>query len=109
MACGKNDFPQWPIERSPQKALHGPSGAQLTHYGKKTVKFRHVEIDTTVQITFEVFDIVRPIISVSKLNERGYLAVMDGEKNSFIQKKKPQGGRTHLRLGLMAKAGLFFL
>ena len=102
--CGPQHFPDYPIVPSERLALCGPSGKPLQHYGQKEVSFV-AEDGQNVNIKFDVANVVRPIVSVGKLQQDGKEAVLG--KESYI--KECRGRRGVRRLGLFTIAALFFL
>ena len=64
--CGPQQFLDYPIVPSERLALHEPSGKPLKHYGQKEVSFV-AEDGWNVNIKFDVANVVRPIVSVGKL------------------------------------------
>ena len=102
--CGPQHFPDYPIVSSERLALYEPSGKPLKHYGQKEVRFV-AEDGQNVNIKFDVANVVRPIVSVGKLQQDGKEVVLG--KKSHI--KECRGRRGVRRLGLFTIAALFFL
>ena len=102
--CGPQHFPDYPIVPSERLVLHEPSGKPLMHYGQKEVSFV-AEDGQNVNIKFDVANVVRPIVSVGKLQQGGKEVVLG--KKSYIQECR--GRRGVRRLGLFSIAALFFL
>ena len=102
--CGPQHFPKSPIVPSERLSLYEPSGKPLMHYGQKEVKFV-AEDGQNVQIKFDVANVVRPIVSVGKLQQGGKEVVLG--RKSYIQERR--GRRGVRRLGLFNIAALFFL
>ena len=102
--CGPQHFPESPIVPSERLSLYEPSGKPLMHYGQKEVKFV-AEDGQNVQIKFDVANVVRPIVSVGKLQQGGKEVVLGWK--SYIQERR--GRRGVRRLGLFNVAALFFL
>ena len=104
--CGPNDFPHVQIEPSPEyHHYRSANGSSLRHYGFKTVHFT-TDHDENVKIKFEVLDVTRPILSVSRLREHGHRVSF--EDDCYIQHKASPGCPAR-RLGLVPRMGLFFL
>ena len=101
--CGPQHFPDYPIVPSESLALNCASGNPLKHYGQKEVSFV-AEDGQNVNIKFHIANVVRPIVSVGKLQD-GKEVVLG--KNSYI--KECRGRRGVRRLGLFTVAALFFL
>ena len=68
--CGPTDFPDSPIQEGPRMKLRTASGQELKYYGIKVVKLKTMHGEE-MQITFTVVDVVRPLLSVSKVNQQG--------------------------------------
>lgn len=102
--CGRQHFAEVPIRPSKEPRLLSASGASLTHVGQKDVRFRCGEREAGV--TFEVVNVVRPILSVSRLVEQGF-AVVVGAGEARLQWREPAG--TTLSVPLRQRAGLYFL
>ena len=102
--CGPQHFPESPIVPSERLSLYEPSGQPLTHYGQKEVKFWS-EDGQRVKIKFDVANVVRPIVSVGKLQKGGKEVILG--RKSYI--KERCGRRGVRRLGLFKTAALFFL
>ena len=102
--CGTQHFPDYPIVPSERLALYEPSGKPLMHYGQRKLSFV-AEDGQKVNIKFDVANVVRPIVSVGKLQQDGKEVVLG--KKSYIQECR--GRRGVRRLGLFSIAALFFL
>ena len=102
--CGPQHFPESPIVPSERLSLCEPSGKPLMHYGQKEVKFV-AEDGQKVKIKFDVANVVRPIVSVGKLQQGGKEVVLG--RKSYIKERR--GRRGVRRLGLFTIAALFFL
>ena len=89
---------------SERLSLYEPSGKPLVHYGQKEVEFV-AEDGQNVKIKFDVPNVVRPIVSVGKLQQGGREVVLG--RKSYI--KERLGRRGVRRLGLFKTAALFFL
>ena len=104
--CGPKDFPHVQIEPSPvYQHYRSANGNPLKHYGFKTVHFK-TDYDESIKIKFEVLDVTRPILSVSRLREHGHRVSFDDD--CYIQHKALPGCPAR-RLGLVPRMGLFFL
>ena len=66
--CGPQHFPESPTVPSERLSLYEPSGKPLMHYGQKEVEFV-AEDGQKVKIKFDVANVVRPIVSVGKLQQ----------------------------------------
>ena len=74
----------WPVTWTREEELERPaeginrfrnaSGAEMRHYGQKTVKFRVPGDDSgrVKAITFQVTDVVKPLVSVSRVAQMGH-------------------------------------
>ena len=102
--CGPQHFPDYPIVPSERLTLYEPSGKSLMHYGQKEVSFV-AEDGQNVTIKFDVANVVRPIVSVGKLQQGGKEVVLG--KKSYVKERR--GRRGVRRLGLFTIAALFFL
>ena len=81
-----------------------PSGKPLRHHGQKDVNFV-AEDGQKVTIKFDVANVVRPIVSVGKLQKGGKEVIL-GKKNCIKERRGRRGVR---RLGLFTIAALFLL
>ena len=97
--CGPQHFPDYPIVPSERLALYEPSGKPLKHYGQKEVSFV-AEDGQNATIKFDVANVVRPIVSVGKLQQHGKEVVL-GKKIYIKECRGRQGVR---RLGLFTVA-----
>ena len=68
--CEPQHFPDYPIVPSERLVLYEPSGQPLKHYGQKEMRFV-AEDGQGVNIRFDVANVVRPIVSVGKLQQDG--------------------------------------
>ena len=102
--CGPQNVPDYPMVPSERLAFCEPSGKPLQHYGQKEVSFV-TEDGQSVNIKFEVANVVLPIVSVGNLQHGGKEVVLG--KKSYI--KECRGRRGVRRLGLFTIAALFFL
>ena len=66
-------------------SLYEPSGKPLMHYGQKEVKFV-AEDGQKVMIKFDVANVVRPIVSVGKLQQGGKEVVLG--RKSYIKERR---------------------
>ena len=89
-----------------QRRIRASNGSLLRHYGYKTVRFK--KHDETVQVTFTVLDVVRPILSTSDMIAKSGIVSHFSGNGSYMEKYSHRQ-RKHLRLGLIARLGLFFL
>ena len=90
--CGPQHFPDSPIVPSERLQLYEPSGKPLMHYGQKEVQFV-AEDGQRVNIKFDVANVVRPIMSVGKLQQTGKEIVLG--RKCYIQERC---GRRGVRL-----------
>ena len=67
--CGPHDFTHAALKNGPRPALKTATGEQLKHYGTRTVDFRRQGEE--LRVGFTVVDVKRPILSVSRLMDRG--------------------------------------
>ena len=102
--CDPQHFPDYPMVPSECLTLCEPTGKPLRHYGQKDVNF-FAEDGQKVTIKFDVANVVRPIVSVGKLQKSGKEVVLG--KKSYIKERR--GRRRVRRLGLFTIAALFFL
>ena len=104
--CGPTDFPDVPIQEGARMKLRTASGQELKHYGTKTVQLKTMQGEK-MSITFTVVDVVRPLLSVSKVNALGTDAHFSKDaRKCYLERATAKGPR---RLGLLPKFGLFFL
>lgn len=100
--CGPQDFPDVPTEeRGTPARLRSAEGRLLKWYGQKRVSFETQ--GEKMQVTFDVVDVVRPILSVARMTDHGNEVTL-GRNGGEVRR----GGRAK-RLGLPRRAGLFFL
>ena len=98
--CGPHDFTHAALKNGPRPALKTATGELLEHYGIRTVDFRCQGEE--LRVSFTVVDVKRPILSVSRLMDRGI--------ETFIQ-----AGKQFLRrfdgatVELTRRGGLFVL
>ena len=98
--CGPHDFTHAALKNGPRPALKTAIGELLKHYGTRTVDFWCQGEE--LRVGFTVVDVKRPILSVSRLMDRGI--------ETFIQ-----AGRQFLRrfdgatVELTRRGGLFVL
>ena len=76
--CGPHDFTHAALKSGPRPALKTGIGELLKHYGTRTVDFR-CQCEE-LRVGFTVVDVKRPILSVSRLTDRGI--------ETFIQASK---------------------
>ena len=67
--CGPHDFTHAALTNGPRPALKTATGELLKHYGTRTVDFRCQGEE--LRVGFTVVDVKRPILSVSRLMDRG--------------------------------------
>ena len=67
--CGPHDFTHAALKNGPRPALKTAIGELLKHYGTRTVDFRCQGEE--LRVVFTVVDVKRPILSVSRLMDRG--------------------------------------
>ena len=67
--CGPHDFTHVALKNGPRPALKTATGELLKHYGTRTVDFRCQGEE--LRVGFTVVDVKRPILSVSRLMDRG--------------------------------------
>ena len=77
IACSPHDFPHVTVVKKPQRLIHSATGAQISSYVSKKVDFIHEATKEPVRLNFEVMDIVRPRMGVSKTVEMGQHARVD--------------------------------
>ena len=98
--CGLHDFTHAALKNGPLPALKTATGELWKHYGTRTVDFRCQGEE--LRVGFTVVDVKRPILSVSRLMDRGI--------ETFIQ-----AGKQFLRrfdgatVELTRRGGLFVL
>ena len=69
-ACGPHDFTHAALQNGPRPALKTATGELLKHYGTRTVDVRCQGEELRVGF-FTVVDVKRPLLSVSRLMDRG--------------------------------------
>ena len=67
--CGLHDFTHAALKNGPRPALKTATGELLKHYGTRTVDLRCQGEE--LRVGFTVVDVKRPILSVSRLVDRG--------------------------------------
>ena len=67
--CGPHDFTHAALTSGPRPALKTATGELLKHFGTRTVDFRCQGEE--LRVGFSVVDVKRPILSVSRLIDRG--------------------------------------
>ena len=75
--CGPQHFQDFETKSAPWVALRSATGQELEHYGEKRVHLKCGEVPLT--ITFQVVDVTKAILSVSKLIAKGVRAQLDGQ------------------------------
>ena len=98
--CGPQDFTHAALEKGPQPALKTATGELLKHYGTRTVDFRCQGEE--LRVGFTVVDVKRPILSASRLMDRGIETLIRAGKKSL----RRFGGAT---VELTPRCGLFVL
>ena len=85
--------------------IRSAGGGVLGHHGSREISFKALDsIENTwhsLRATFEVSGVKRPILSVSRLREKGFTVVFG--KQAYIENRQQQ------RLGLIEMKGFFFL
>ena len=71
--CGPQDFTHVALTSGPRPALKTATGELLKHYGLRTVDFQCQGEE--LRVGFTVVDVKRPILSVSRLTDRGHRKV----------------------------------
>ena len=82
---------------SRRAALRTATGAQIEHAGQKTVEYENSD-GGSVNVSFEVADVTRPLVAVGQLQKRGMTVVM-GPHGSFVTRghvTKPPGSNLDL-------------
>ena len=67
--CGSHDFTHTALRNGPCPALKTATGELLNHYGTRTVDFQCQGEE--LRVGFTVVDVKRPILSASRLMDRG--------------------------------------
>ena len=67
--CGRHDFTHAALKNGPRPALKTATGELLKHYGTRTVDFRCQGEE--LRVGFTIVGVKRPILSVSRLMDRG--------------------------------------
>ncbi|CAK0878447.1 unnamed protein product [Prorocentrum cordatum] len=102
--CNPRDFPKSPIIQGDEEIYRTSKGTVLKFYGYKDVVLR--KDSTKIKVKFTVLDVVRPILSVSDSAKKHDISTHYEQGNNYMERRTSTGVR---RLGLMARAGLFFL
>ena len=76
--CGPYDFTHVKLEKGPQPALKTATGEMLKHHGKRTVDFRSQGQE--LRVGFTVVDLKRPIMSASRLMDRGIETLIQADR-----------------------------
>ena len=98
--CGPHDFTHAALTDGPRPALKTATAELLKHYGTRTVDFRCQGEE--LRVDFTVVDVKRPILSVSRLTDRGI--------ETFIQAGKQIPRRFDgATVELTRRGGLFVL
>ncbi len=83
-ACPPSHAPWAPTVKSEVISARTASGAQVHHYGQKTVAYRFQD-GSIGQITWEVMDVEKPVLSVGVLNAGGHEVTL-ARGNAVIRK-----------------------
>ena len=90
--------PEIPMTKHSRRAtLRTGTGAQIEHAGQKTVECENSD-GVSVNVSFEVADVTRPLVAVGELQKRGMTVVM-GPHGSFVTRghvTKPPGSNLDL-------------
>ena len=98
--CEPHDFTHAALNNGPRPALKTATGELLKHYGTRPVDFRCQGEE--LRVGFTVVDVKRPMLSVSRLMDRGI--------ETFIQAGKQFLGRfVGATVELARRGGLFVL
>ena len=96
--CPLGYAPEIPMTNHSRRAtLRTATGAQIEHAGQKTVEYENSD-GGSVNVSFEVADVTRPLVAVGELQKRGMTVVM-GPHGSFVtrgQVAKPPGSKLDL-------------
>ena len=96
--CPLGYAPETPMTNHSRRAtLRTATGAQIEHAGQKTVEYEKSD-GGSVNVSFEVADVTRPLVAVGELQKRGMTVVM-GPHGSFVTRghvKKPPGSNLDL-------------
>ena len=98
--CGPYDFTHVALKKGPQPALKTATGELLKHHGVRTVDFRCQGQE--LRVGFTVVDVKRPILSTSRLMDRGIDTLIQTGKQSL---RRFDGSTVELT----RRGGLFFL
>ena len=81
--CPLGYAPEIPMTNHSRRATLGTAiGAQIEHAGQKTVEYENSD-GWSVNVSFEVADVTRPLVPVGELQKRGMTVVM-GPHGSFV-------------------------
>ena len=81
--CPLGYAPEIPMTNHSRRAtLRTATGAQIEHAGQKTVEYENSD-GGSVNVSFEVADVTRPLVAVGELQKRGMTVVM-GPHGSFV-------------------------
>ena len=97
--CGPQHFQGFETKSAPWVALRSATCQELEHYGEKRVHLKCGEVPLT--ITFQVVDVTRAILSISKLITKGVRAQLDAQ----LRLVHPDG----CSLRLERRGGLFVM
>ena len=98
--CGPLDFTHVELTSGPRRVLKIATGELLKHYGQGAADFRFQSEE--LRVSFTVVDVKRPILSVSRLTDRGI--------QTFIQAAKQMLRRSDgVVVALTRRGGLFVL
>ena len=96
--CPLGYAPEIPMTNHSRRAtLRTATGAQIEHAGQKTVEYENSD-GGSVNVSFEVADVTRPLVAVGELQKRGMTVVM-GPHGSFVTRghvTKPPGSNLDL-------------
>ena len=88
-ACPPSHAPWAPTVKSKPVTARTASGEKVRHYGQKTVAYRFHD-GTVGEITYEVMDVNKLVLSVSGLTDQGMTAVF-APQDAYLQNGR--GGR----------------
>ena len=81
--CPLGYAPEIPMTNHSRRAtLRTVTGARIEHAGQKTVEYENSD-GGSVNVSFEVADVTRPLVAVGELQKRGMTVVM-GPHGSFV-------------------------
>ena len=66
------------------KRFVAANGAEMTHHGKKEVKFKRRDKDGVMALNFEVTDVTKPLVAVRRIVEKGNEVVF-GQNGGLIK------------------------